>query len=375
MRSVVYVMLVCGCAAFGGCGARSEDAAMKDGEVAPAASPEARAESPVSAAADASAEARARVGAAPPHLDGGGSDDAVGDGATDADAGVIQTVFLIIMENKNWSEVAASASASYLNEQLVPQASIALNYRGPQHGKLHPSEPNYLWLEGGDDFGVVDDDDPDRNHQATEAHLVTMLEHAGVEWRSYQEDISGEVCPLTKLDNYRPKHNPMVYFDDVTDRNDPQSARCIEHIRPLTELTDALAGSGTLGRYNLIIPNVCNDMHEDCSPSYDRIEQGDKWLATWIPKIQASGAYQHGGVIFITWDEAEESRECPGGDCPIGFLALSTLAKGGGFASSLPYDHSSTLKSLQQIFGVAPLLRAAAGADVNDLADLFTTYP
>jgi len=28
------------------------------------------------------------------------------------------------------------------------------------------------------------------------------------------------------------KHNPFVYFDDVTNNQDPNSANCISHVRP-----------------------------------------------------------------------------------------------------------------------------------------------
>jgi hypothetical protein len=39
----------------------------------------------------------------------------------------------------------------------------------------------------------------------------------------------------------------------------------------------------------------------------------------------------------------------------------------------VPYSHSSTLRSLQIIFGVGPLLCHAANA--NDLSDLFLAFP
>ncbi|HEX7672210.1 MAG TPA: hypothetical protein VF395_21590, partial [Polyangiaceae bacterium] len=41
----------------------------------------------------------------------------------------IQTVFLILLENKAWSEVKGSKDAPYLNGALLPRASIAEGYR------------------------------------------------------------------------------------------------------------------------------------------------------------------------------------------------------------------------------------------------------
>jgi hypothetical protein len=65
-------------------------------------------------------------------------------------------------------------------------------------------------------FGITNDNDPSVNHQSTTAHFVTQLASVGVSWKTYQEDISGTTCPLTSVANYAPKHNPFVYFDDVT---------------------------------------------------------------------------------------------------------------------------------------------------------------
>lgn len=114
-------------------------------------------------------------------------------------------------------------------------ASHAEQYFNPPG--VHPSLPNYLWLEAGAAFGIRDDKDPSANHQPTDAHLVTLLEQAGISRTSYQEDIDGLTCPLTRTDPYAPKHNPMIYFDDVTDGNNPTAARYITHVRPMSELT------------------------------------------------------------------------------------------------------------------------------------------
>src|SRR5262249_2825200 len=153
-----------------------------------------------------------------------------------------------------------------------------------------------------------------------------------ITWKSYQEDITGDVCPLTGVGNYKPKHNPMVFFDDVTNTNDPQSPRCIEHVRPLTELESDLSDA-KVARYNFVTPNQCNDMHSVWGSH--EIKQGDDWLASWIPKIQASAAYKDGGAIFITWDEAESTTDCPAGNCPIGMFVLSPLAKGKAYTNTI----------------------------------------
>ncbi|HAE84756.1 MAG TPA: phosphoesterase [Ktedonobacter sp.] len=275
-----------------------------------------------------------------------------------------KTVFLIMMENHNWSDVKNSPSAPYINQTLLPIASYAEQYFNPPGN--HPSEPNYLWLEAGTNFGISNDDDPAVNHQSTTQHFVTLLDHAHISWKSYQEGISGTVCPLTGDGLYAPKHNPMIFFDDVTNTNDPNSSSCIAHIRPYSELVTDLQ-QNTQARYNFITPNLCNDMHNTCAPLNDAVKQGDTWLAQNLPAILNSQAYKNGGIVFITWDEGV------GSDGPIGMIILSPEAKGGGYSNTIHYTHSSLLRSLQEIFGVTPLLGDATQA--TDLSDLFTTFP
>src|SRR2546427_9485923 len=276
----------------------------------------------------------------------------------------IHTVFLILMENHNWSSIKGRPSAPYINDTLLPIASHAEQYYNPPN--LHPSLPNYLWLEAGTNFGILDDGDPSSNHQSTSRHLVDLLEAAGLSWRAYQEDISGTDCPLTNVGLYDVNHNPFVYFDDVTQGNNPQAPRCLQHVRPYSELQTDLIND-RVARYNFITPHLCDDMHDACAPLNDPVRQGDTWLSREVPKILASPAYANNGALFILWDEGGTA------DGPIGMIVLSPKAKGGGYQNAIHYTHSSTLRTLEEIFGVTPMLGDAANA--TDLSDLFQSFP
>lgn len=272
----------------------------------------------------------------------------------------IQTVFIIMLENSDWSQIASNPSAPYINNSLLPVASYCLQYYNPPGN--HPSEPNYLWLEAGTNFGITNDAAPIVNHQNTTNHLVALLNNTGVTWKSYQEDISGTIVPLMPINDYDPKHDPFVFFDDVTGTNDFSFPYGIAHIRPFSELAADLVNHN-VAQYNFITPNLCDDMHNTCAPLNNPTLQGDSWLATVIPQITNSQAYQNNGAVFITWDESED------GDCPVGMIVLSSLAKGGGYACTNYYTHSSTLRTMQEIFGVTPLLGDSVNA--TDLSDLF----
>src|SRR4029077_3940891 len=86
--------------------------------------------------------------------------------ARSACADPIRTVFIIAMENHNWTQPAGQttpnpirncAAAPYINSLATPgnpnaaQVSFASNYLNVAVG-MHPSEPNYLWSEGGTNY-------------------------------------------------------------------------------------------------------------------------------------------------------------------------------------------------------------------------------
>src|ERR1039458_124429 len=75
----------------------------------------------------------------------------------------VQTVFVILLENHNWADFKGSADAPFINGTLLPLASHCEQYFNPPG--LHPSEPNYLWLEAGTNFGIFDDNDPARSEE------------------------------------------------------------------------------------------------------------------------------------------------------------------------------------------------------------------
>jgi hypothetical protein len=162
-----------------------------------------------------------------------------------AEAAPVGTVFVIAMENHNWTQPASdttaphqifnSANAPFINSivnagfnggALNPQVTLygtaipininsQVSYATAYHNVLatpsgvnphiHPSELSYIWTEAGTSFNVTNDNTPytsggaDQNVQNTTNHLTTYLQSAGFTWKSYQEDIdtdsAGNVLP------------------------------------------------------------------------------------------------------------------------------------------------------------------------------------
>jgi hypothetical protein len=296
----------------------------------------------------------------------GGGGQTGGDAAPGGNA--IQYVFVVLEENHEWSTVK---NVAYL-KHLVQIGAHSEQYFNPKD--LHPSEPNYMWLEAGDNFGLgADDDDPSSSNLIKgKPHLVKLLDQAGVSWMSYQEDMEPGTCPISSTGDYAAKHDPFIFFDDVAG-NPPSASNkyCADHHRPMSQfLADLKAGK--VARYNFITPNLVNDMH-DGSPAL-----GGDWLQTNIDPIINKDSPDHNpdiyahAALFVLWDEGDA------GDGPIGMLIASPFAKVGYADTTQPsdyyYTHSSLLLTLQKIFGVASTPLGDA-AKAKDLAEFFTTFP
>src|SRR5215471_677664 len=123
----------------------------------------------------------------------------------------IKKVFVIAMENHNWTQPANQFTGGiqqiYLNpaapfiNSLVDGTALGISedvaFATAYHNVLatpsgnnphiHPSEPNYLWAEAGTNFGVLNDNDPfgtNGTNQNTDQHFVSFLTKAGKTWKS-----------------------------------------------------------------------------------------------------------------------------------------------------------------------------------------------
>jgi hypothetical protein len=283
-----------------------------------------------------------------------------------------QYVFVIMMENVAASAVYDGASAPYFNDELVPRFARADAFFDPLADDA-PSLPHYIFMEAGTnqfaDVLFTTNDDPSATYStASTAHLTTLMGNATppVSWLSYQEGLDADtgLCPVRSAGFYGAKHNPYVYFRDVAGSPpSPTEPICVAHHRPFTTMGFAAdLQARAVGRYNLITPDVCNDMHGDpACPNADRVRAGDDWLRQNLPTL-IDFVMAESGVIFIVWDEPD------GGTGPlIPFLAIGPHVKP-GYAGQIPYTHASVTKTVSEIFGL-PILPTVTGA--NDFADLF----
>src|SRR3989441_9478225 len=184
-------------------------------------------------------------------------------------------IFVIIMENREFDEVVNPSQAPFI-------AMLARDYAvaNPYYAVTHPSLPNYIALTGGDTFGITDDctDCP-----VTGENLADQVEAHQRTWKAYMEGLPAACFLGSSSGEYAKKHNPFVYYTDIA----TNPARC-RRVVPLAEIHTDLS-RGTVPDPGWVTPGICHSM-PDCETS-----EGDRWLATIVPKVLRAPDLQDGG--------------------------------------------------------------------------------
>jgi phosphatidylinositol-3-phosphatase len=84
---------------------------------------------------------------------------------------------------------------------------------------------------------------------------------------------------------------------------------------------DAALASGNVGRFNYIVPNQCEDAHDNCTGRGSRLLQFDAFLRRDVPQIEASPAFGSDGLVIVVFDEATASTLYHDGG-PVAWAAL-----------------------------------------------------
>ncbi len=246
--------------------------------------------------------------------------------------------------------------------------------------------------------------------------LAKQLKDAGKTWRAYMEDMGNNprresaTCGHPAIgsqdntqkavigDQYATRHNPFMYFHAIID----DQKDCDANVVNLDRLPQDLKAEAATSNYNFITPNLCNDGHDDIcvDGAPGGLPAADVFLKKWVPIITQSPAYQHDGLLIVTFDESDASRvvtnalggksyvydglsccsEEPGpnldlstfpqrdssgtyvdnsfGGDRMGTVLLSPFLTE-GTRSEVPFNHYSLLKTIEDIFGLVHLGYAA----------------
>jgi len=231
-------------------------------------------------------------------------------------------VWVIFMENRDYTQIIGSPDAPYVN-QLSTRYALATRYYGVMHG----SQPNYIAFFSGATYGVTGGSTP--NLSAT--NLVDQLEAGGRTWRVFAENYPGGcyngITATGGPDGpgtWVRRHTPALAFKDIR-----KSATRCANIQPFRQFDPAAAD------FELIVPNLTDSGHDGTT------RQADAFLQGFVPRITGSAAWRDNGALFIVWDEGRET-----GPNHITALVISPLVPSGA-RSSARYDHYSLLATIE----------------------------
>jgi hypothetical protein len=345
----------------------------------------------------------------------------------------IKHVWVIDLENEGYAQSFGTPSADpYLATTLPKMGALLKNY----YGIGHASADNYIAQISGqapdtatqNDCGVWTKFEPTNKiekpfnqlvgngcvYPASVPTLGNQLSDAKIAWKAYLQDMGndpardhttatkqGPACghPIvgkpdhtegaTAADNYVSRHQGFMYFESVIGNQ----AFCDAHILSFQPLLSDLSKASTTPAFSWLSPNVCMDGHDAPCANGDPggLTEINAFLQIWVPQILNSPAYKQGGVIMITFDEGSTSTACcgetagkspshpnvalPGGNGPgggrVGAVLLSPFIKP-GTVSTVPYNHYSMLRTIEDIFGVSHLGDAAMPQAKPFGSDVFT---
>ena len=277
-------------------------------------------------------------------------------------------VFLIVGENTTYSQLSAN-NAPYQMTQLRPNSAWLTNYWATSHY----STSNYVAMTSGQ-YNACEQADvkPIDCHQHVD-NLFHQLDGVGASWLEWNESMPSPCYLLnagksTDQNSYRPKHNPAEYYVNVVLDYANPSPECMNKVIPagttgpndMSAFHAALAGHSA-AQFNYVVPNQCEDAHDNCKPTGNPITQFDNFLAKEVPAITT--AYPD-ALVIVVYDEAQ------GGGINIGskfgggnvLLALMGPQVQPGTYGQLR-NHYGLLRTLEDGFGISAHVANAATAD------------
>jgi acid phosphatase len=241
-------------------------------------------------------------------------------------------VIVIVEENKSLAQIEGSRHASFING-IAERGALFVH----AHGVTHPSLPNYLALFAGV-TNTNGDGCPAAGISPSAPNLGSELLAAHFSFAGYAEALPGTGSTVCAAGTYARKHAPWVAFANVPKADS----------KPFDDLPRRYDALPTVA---FLIPDVDDDMHDGT------IDAGDTWLATHVRPLLA-WADAHDTLVIITWDEGYDP------DNTIPTIFYGPMVKPGRYTERI--DHFNTLRTLEDMYGLARTGRAASVAAITD---------
>ena len=277
-------------------------------------------------------------------------------------------VIIVMDENTSYNQIIGSSQAPYINS-LASECGVASEY----HNITHDSLPNYLSITSAIAFSKLAPYDDDCTPSSSCEVTTNNLFHQASSWREYAESMPSN-CYKSDSGNYAPKHNPSVYYTDLSN--------CSTDDVPLgttsnSQLLTDFSSESTAPAFSYLTGNLCDDMHGASGCESGLIKAGDTWLSTWIPLITASKVYQDGDTaIFLVWDEGaggSTGEKCYNNttdqSCHVPAIVIAPSVKAGTVVST-QFDHWSMMKTTEQMLGLTQIGQAKTATSMESAFNL-----
>uniref|UniRef100_A0A6B2LG19 Phosphoesterase n=1 Tax=Arcella intermedia TaxID=1963864 RepID=A0A6B2LG19_9EUKA len=169
------------------------------------------------------------------------------------------------------------------------------------------------------------------------------MDAKGVTWKAYNENFPGNCYAGQYLGKYFRKHNPFISFNNV--RNN--ATRCANIVD--SSQLDLDLKNGQLPQYSYFTPNIDDDAHNT------NITFAGTWLDNFLAPRLAS--FPPRTLFMITWDEDDKTE-----GNRIDTFVWGTMIKAGA-SDNLPYNHYSTLRTVELNWDLGDLGRNDATAN------------
>lgn len=256
-------------------------------------------------------------------------------------------VFVIYLENTDYSETIGSSYAPYMNS-LFQQGALLTNYTGV----YHPSDENYLALSGGDTYTQGATYYPNINNP--NQHIGDVLEAAGKTWKSYEQGM-GTPCNMTNSadSHFHADDAPFANYTNISGN----LARCQAHLVDLSQLTTDLQSTATTPAFSWIAAdNWYNgeDAYYSNMSINTSLTAQDQFLSQTLPLLFNSPAWtQQRSLLVVTYDESSTGSWVSGTYNQVATVVLASQnAVKAGYQSSQSYNHYSTGRTIESALGI-----------------------
>ena len=258
-------------------------------------------------------------------------------------------VMVVMMENKNYSDVIGQSNQPFTNS-LATQYGLATQ----SYAVNHPSLPNYLDIVSGQDPSNSTDDGPPSSHTYSFPTLADQFATAGTPEKAYAENLPAD--PTNDSGEYAVRHFPWAYFPGSTSMP----------VADASTLTTDL-NSSSPPDFVWYTPNLINDEHDGS------VQQGDAFLSSFIPSVQGTSWYKAGGQIVVTWDESNNDNSHGGGN--VATIVVSDALKSAPHQSTTFVSTTGLLHSIEDAYGLSHLGGGSSDGTIDSLLSAPPTPP